>query len=736
MASFTSNLPARLNDFVGRENYINKIGHIFNNNQIIAITSFGGTGKSALAFEYAHRVSNKYITRVFNCDTKENFKTDLEDLLDLKDSTNKDINDLIKLFSKKLKESKENILFIYQNLDKYDDLKFLFMDELPSNLKILITTRNQINDDKISKIYLEPFNIGDAREYLNKSLNNRLTNAQIEKILEISKSTENEILPVKIQLIVSYFKTYQEKSIDEALNDIIGANYHNNKIEYSLFVNLQVENPDAFLVLQYCSFLDLDLIPIEILINLNDSNGKDNQDLFNNLKELENLSLIKRINKNDVKMHRLIQVEVHNYMENNIKYDKEIRNFSDILNDLIRCLEKLFENSNKNSTNRKKNEIYYHQSLKIVDFYKRYIQDNKNKSMHLVSLFKKIGLYQFYVLNDYKSSLKYIQEAIGINQSFFTSNNENLGELFNLIGTIYANLKDYTIALEYLNKSLEIYQNLFTSDHPDIANTLNNIGNIYRSLSEFSKSLDYYSRALEMRQRLNIYSDHPDLASSFNNIGAVYSTLNDYNKSIDYFLKSNDMYQRIYASDHPDIALTFNNIGISYFQSKDYKKSLEYYLKAFEIGKRIYPEDHPNVIDLLDKIALVYATIGEYDKALEYFLEVLEKRKKSSNDDTLLYDVMIKLAEIYEKKGDLKESIKYYDKLIEIEKSKKLPGNTKLTEIEKAQSIIKNRLKNPKGANNKIKDDRIIIDDPVNILKTIYDTQNEEEILKKRCVFF
>ena len=736
MASFTSNLPARLNDFVGRENYINKIGHIFINNQIIAITSFGGTGKSALAFEYAHRVSNKYITRVFNCDTKENFKTDLEDLLDLKDSTNKDINDLIKLFSKKLKESKENILFIYQNLDKYDDLKFLFMDELPSNLKILITTRNQINDDKISKIYLEPFNIGDAREYLNKSLNNRLTNAQIEKILEISKSTENEILPVKIQLIVSYFKTYQEKSIDEALNDIIGANYHNNKIEYSLFVNLQVENPDAFLVLQYCSFLDLDLIPIEILINLNDSNGKDNQDLFNNLKELENLSLIKRINKNDVKMHRLIQVEVHNYMENNIKYDKEIRNFSDILNDLIRCLEKLFENSNKNSTNRKKNEIYYHQSLKIVDFYKRYIQDNKNKSMHLVSLFKKIGLYQFYVLNDYKSSLKYIQEAIGINQSFFTSNNENLGELFNLIGTIYANLKDYTIALEYLNKSLEIYQNLFTSDHPDIANTLNNIGNIYRSLSEFSKSLDYYSRALEMRQRLNIYSDHPDLASSFNNIGAVYSTLNDYNKSIDYFLKSNDMYQRIYASDHPDIALTFNNIGISYFKSKDYKKSLEYYLKAFEIGKRIYPEDHPNVIDLLDKIALVYATIGEYDKALEYFLEVLEKRKKSSNDDTLLYDVMIKLAEIYEKKGDLKESIKYYDKLIEIEKSKKLPGNTKLTEIEKAQSIIKNRLKNPKGANNKIKDDRIIIDDPVNILKTIYDTQNEEEILKKRCVFF
>ena len=736
MASFTSNLPARLNDFVGRENYINKIGHIFNNNQIIAITSFGGTGKSALAFEYAHRVSNKYITRVFNCDTKENFKTDLEDLLDLKDSTNKDINDLIKLFSKKLKESKENILFVYQNLDKYDDLKFLFMDELPSNLKILITTRNQINDDKISKIYLEPFNIGDAREYLNKSLNNRLTNAQIEKILEISKSTENEILPVKIQLIVSYFKTYQEKSIDEALNDIIGANYHNNKIEYSLFVNLQVENPDAFLVLQYCSFLDLDLIPIEILINLNDSNGKDNQDLFNNLKELENLSLIKRINKNDVKMYRLIQVEVHNYMENNIKYDKEIRNFSDILNDLIRCLEKLFENSNKNSTNRKKNEIYYHQSLKIVDFYKRYIQDNKNKSMHLVSLFKKIGLYQFYVLNDYKSSLKYIQEAIGINQSFFTSNNENLGELFNLIGTIYANLKDYTIALEYLNKSLEIYQNLFTSDHPDIANTLNNIGNIYRSLSEFSKSLDYYSRALEMRQRLNIYSDHPDLASSFNNIGAVYSTLNDYNKSIDYFLKSNDMYQRIYASDHPDIALTFNNIGISYFKSKDYKKSLEYYLKAFEIGKRIYPEDHPNVIDLLDKIALVYATIGEYDKALEYFLEVLEKRKKSSNDDTLLYDVMIKLAEIYEKKGDLKESIKYYDKLIEIEKSKKLPGNTKLTEIEKAQSIIKNRLKNPKGANNKIKDDRIIIDDPVNILKTIYDTQNEEEILKKRCVFF
>ena len=94
---------------------------------------------------------------------------------------------------------------------------------------------------------------------------------------------------------------------------------------------------------------------------------------------------------------------------------------------------------------------------------------------------------------------------------------------------------------------------------------------------------------------------------------------------------------------------------------------------------------------------------------------------------------MLKIAEIYEKKGNLKESIKYYDKLIEIEQSKKLPGNTKLAEITRAQIIIKNRLRNPKGANNKIKDDRI---DPANILKTtnIYDTQNEEEILKKRYV--
>ena len=59
MASFENEFPTKKKIFVGREGYLSKITELFESKPIVAISAFGGTGKSTLALEYCHRLIEK-----------------------------------------------------------------------------------------------------------------------------------------------------------------------------------------------------------------------------------------------------------------------------------------------------------------------------------------------------------------------------------------------------------------------------------------------------------------------------------------------------------------------------------------------------------------------------------------------------------------------------------------------------------------------------------------------------
>jgi ATP/maltotriose-dependent transcriptional regulator MalT len=80
-----NDLPARINNFVGREEVLSKINEILSTNQVVVINAFAGTGKSSTALEYGHLQSKAgKIVRWFNADSadkiKENYKQLASDL--------------------------------------------------------------------------------------------------------------------------------------------------------------------------------------------------------------------------------------------------------------------------------------------------------------------------------------------------------------------------------------------------------------------------------------------------------------------------------------------------------------------------------------------------------------------------------------------------------------------------------------------------------------------------------
>jgi hypothetical protein len=273
MENLKNEFPENEKVFVGRKDCFDKINELFKTKQLVAISAFGGTGKSTLALEYCHRLiekdSNSTKIRWFNAADSFQFEDDFKELAELLkiNIENAKLDLIIRKIYFKLEEFNKEVLFVFDNVETYDTIKE-YVGRIPSNIKILITTRDNLVNTKIEKIELEPFNLEETKDFIQKNIDSKLelSEENRNKIIDLSKSTENEILPIKIELVVRYINVYcDSNTIDELLNDIVKRKYLDQKIEATLFLYLRSDNEKAFELLRICSLLNPDFIEKKLL---------------------------------------------------------------------------------------------------------------------------------------------------------------------------------------------------------------------------------------------------------------------------------------------------------------------------------------------------------------------------------------------------------------------------------------------------------------------------------------
>ena len=93
-----------------------------------------------------------------------------------------DLDFVVERTNMKLKQLNKDVLFVFDNVESYDDIDKYVNINLPTNIKILITTRDQWKSVAYPKIELEPFSMDEAKEYVSKNLDKKITDDVLEKI--------------------------------------------------------------------------------------------------------------------------------------------------------------------------------------------------------------------------------------------------------------------------------------------------------------------------------------------------------------------------------------------------------------------------------------------------------------------------------------------------------------------------------------------------------------------------
>ena len=188
--------------------------------------------------------------------------------------------------------------------------------------------------------------------------------------------------------------------------------------------------------------------------------------------------------------------------------------------------------------------------------------------------------------------------------------------LFSTIVLYGQNIEQYPLAKQdsaIILSNLEKYEReLKKEDWKEASRYLNSNGLIYWEHNILDVAIDYYNRSIELNKKVNNASG---IAMIYNNLGMIYSDLYQHEVALDYFEKT--LAARKYQQKKIGMIAALHNIAIELNNLQRYTESIHKLEEALDYAREL--NDIEQLRLCYGMLAETYEKNGNSKKSLEYF---------------------------------------------------------------------------------------------------------------------
>lgn len=244
-------------------------------------------------------------------------------------------------------------------------------------------------------------------------------------------------------------------------------------------------------------------------------------------------------------------------------------------------------------------------------------EQKKHKDISLSLLHKKLGTI-YYLQDNYKKALPYLEKALQIRESI-DSSDPDLARDYGNLGIISRYSSRSNKAVEYLQKATLLQKN-----DDVLARLYSELGTNYRLLGNFRKSLDNQNQALQILDQGN--NTQAKAVALFEK-GALLIELEEQENALINLQKALNLFSSPEILDYTNMLLCYKQIGLSYLltanqnkvnQSTKIDSAISNFNKALIIAKKQLPANNTYTGQILFDLSSAYIENQQFDKALEY----------------------------------------------------------------------------------------------------------------------
>jgi two-component system NtrC family sensor kinase len=281
---------------------------------------------------------------------------------------------------------------------------------------------------------------------------------------------------------------------------------------------------------------------------------------------------------------------------------------------------------------------------------------------------------------------------------------------------------DLFLAIKYTDELIALSERLNNSSYLYKGYYLK--GNKYKRLGNLDAALEAYIRSAEVaKQRRSILGE----GTVYSAIATVFKSSNNYTNAMVYFRKAISALRQ--ANDSVTLATVILNTGEAFRVHQDYDSALRYFTEASSIFEKVnYPIGKAYG---LGNIGMVYASTGKNnlaEKNINEAIAILE----ALQDYYPICSYLISMADIYAEKENLTAAISYASRSLQLASYHKLKqemsgANLKLSELYEKAGRLKESLSHYK--------DYVMYRDSVNNISTVQkmaDLRTDFEVSQKQ----
>ncbi|MBQ5802855.1 MAG: CHAT domain-containing protein [Bacteroidales bacterium] len=273
---------------------------------------------------------------------------------------------------------------------------------------------------------------------------------------------------------------------------------------------------------------------------------------------------------------------------------------------------------------------------------------------------------------DYTGALDYCKKYIADLEMMFPDGLHKSKEYVSalcMMADIYQRGNNYERALEYFQQALVVMKNICGGNSTYFAMILDRIGGIYYSLNDLAESAEFFKSGAEVMRKAG-FSEHTELAVSYSGLGMVMLNNGKYKESYEYFLKANAMQKKLCGKDSYREVTTRLYTAYPLVYIGQYKQAMDIVAEVSEaksLNENITSDDYLNCIDLGFSIQLLD---GLYDEVVFLYKDVLgfidALENVSANTERNLH---LNAGRAYKRKGDYRNAIEPYGKVLEFQRN-------------------------------------------------------------------
>ncbi|KAI5365711.1 hypothetical protein J4E82_011248 [Alternaria postmessia] len=236
-----------------------------------------------------------------------------------------------------------------------------------------------------------------------------------------------------------------------------------------------------------------------------------------------------------------------------------------------------------------------------------------------------------------------------------TEHPSTLSTMTNLAET-YRNQGRWKEAEELQVQVMQISKRVLTGKHPRTLTSMNNLAATYSNQGRWKEAEELQVQVMQTSKRV-LTDEHPDMLSNMNNLSETYRNQGRWKEAEELQLQVMQTMERVLTDEHPSTLTSMANLAVTYGSQGRWKEAEELQVQVMQTSKRVLTYEHPDTLASMGNLAATYMSQGRWKRAEELQVQVMQMMERVLTEEhPATLTSMANLAETYRNQGRWKEA--------------------------------------------------------------------------------